>query len=252
LIDDCLIPSAAEAIEVRVSIFSSFPFETNLSLVPSGETPPLLPLHQNLSSGDTFGQRVKLSPDGKIDLHVAQGLAHLSISIEGFWIPSDLSDRYYTKEEVDNLIAELSRSLSIGRSSTREVRGSQGEPGPPGNQGPGGEPGPPGATGPQGPAAQRNRMSLEDIALLRWDRDPGRPGVISVGNEPDGIAFDGTFIWVANAVSNTVSKIDPASNVVVATVDVEESPVGVAFDGAYIWVTNHVSNSVSKIDPVSS
>ena len=70
---------------------------------------------------------------------------------------------------------------------------------------------------------------------------------VDVGRKPFGVAFDGAHIWVANNGSNTVNKIDIATNVV-EKVTVENSPRGVAFDGAHIWVANYVGDSVSKID----
>jgi YVTN family beta-propeller protein len=61
------------------------------------------------------------------------------------------------------------------------------------------------------------------------------------------VAFDGTNIWVTNERSDTVSKIDPSTNLVTATVTVGDGPRGVAFDGNNIWVANTNSNTVSKI-----
>jgi len=68
---------------------------------------------------------------------------------------------------------------------------------------------------------------------------------ISVGESPRGIAFDGTHIWVAD---KTVSKIDISTNKIVATVQLEKHPWGIAFDGTHIWVTDDGNNTVSKID----
>jgi DNA-binding beta-propeller fold protein YncE len=44
-----------------------------------------------------------------------------------------------------------------------------------------------------------------------------------------------------------VSKINPGSNAVTATVNVGSYPRGVAFDGTNIWVTNSGTGTVSKI-----
>jgi YVTN family beta-propeller protein len=60
------------------------------------------------------------------------------------------------------------------------------------------------------------------------------------------VAFDGTNIWVTNNDSNTVSKIDPSTNTVTATVTGLSNPLGVAFDGTNIWVANYGSGTVSK------
>ena len=46
---------------------------------------------------------------------------------------------------------------------------------------------------------------------------------------------------------HTVSKIVAATGVVAATIDVGNDPAGVAFDGTHIWVTNLNDDTVSKI-----
>ena len=72
---------------------------------------------------------------------------------------------------------------------------------------------------------------------------------ISVGSIPEGIAFDGTNLWVSNNNANTVSKINPTTASVLATVTVGQNPSGVAFDGTDVWVTYLAS--VAKIDPTT-
>lgn len=66
------------------------------------------------------------------------------------------------------------------------------------------------------------------------------------GANPEGIVFDGEYMWVANNGnnSNTVSKFDAANMTQVGTYSVGRSPDGVAFDGNNIWVTNSYSNNV--------
>ena len=111
--------------------------------------------------------------------------------------------------------------------------------------GPAGPAGPAGLVGPAGPV---NRISKDQIALLRWDRDPGRAGVFPTGTGPQGVAFDGANIWVTNDGSATVSKINPVTG---AKVDYATgvNPSGVAFDGTNIWVANTGDATVSKINP---
>ena len=61
------------------------------------------------------------------------------------------------------------------------------------------------------------------------------------------MAFDGTYIWVANWPDDSVSKIYAVTGDVVDTITVGTAPIGVAFDGNHIWVTNYYGDSVSKI-----
>jgi len=71
-------------------------------------------------------------------------------------------------------------------------------------------------------------------------------GTFPVGNRPHGITFDGTYIWVANLNSNTISKLRASDGTLVLTSNVGSAPWGLAFDGISMWVTNINSNSVSK------
>jgi YVTN family beta-propeller protein len=67
---------------------------------------------------------------------------------------------------------------------------------------------------------------------------------------PEGIFYDGKYMWVANNGSgeNTVTKIDTATETVLATYAVGNGPDSVAFDGTYIWVTNSYSDNVMKLN----
>ncbi len=85
----------------------------------------------------------------------------------------------------------------------------------------------------------------------------------SPGDQPEGIAFDGANLWVANyghidigppnactptwVDGNTVTEIRASDGALLRTVTVGDSPYGVAFDGTNVWVTNEFSNSVTKI-----
>ena len=54
---------------------------------------------------------------------------------------------------------------------------------------------------------------------------------------PDGVAFDGTSIWITNGADGTVSKMNPDDG---TRVDYPTSadPFGVTYDGTSIWITN--------------
>jgi len=87
-------------------------------------------------------------------------------------------------------------------------------------------------------------VDLENVALLRWDR---LNRSFPVGSFPEGVAFDGANIWVANDASNNVSKLRASDGANLGTFAVGAFPVGVAFDGANIWVANGTGASVSKL-----
>ena len=72
---------------------------------------------------------------------------------------------------------------------------------------------------------------------------------VGVGNQPQGLAMVGSFLWVANGGSDSVSKIDVTNNAVVATVSVGSGPSGLAAAaGTFLWVANYNDNSVSKVE----
>ena len=62
----------------------------------------------------------------------------------------------------------------------------------------------------------------------------------TLGNHPEGIAFDGSRIWTANSGSSgtdSISIITPGSPFTVTNVSGINGPLGVLYDGANIWVT---------------
>lgn len=69
----------------------------------------------------------------------------------------------------------------------------------------------------------------------------------SVGNQPWGLASDGSNIWITNSSGVTVTKIAAASGANVGEYDVQLTPNGVAFDGTNVWVANNGSNTVTKL-----
>jgi hypothetical protein len=84
------------------------------------------------------------------------------------------------------------------------------------------------------------------------------PGPIAIaasnlGNNPIGIAFDGTHLWTANS-AGSVSIITPQAatpyplgNVTTVTTGFT-SPQGIVYDGAHIWVTDGAANKLFKLD----
>ena len=92
--------------------------------------------------------------------------------------------------------------------------------------------------------------SPQAISLTGTGQAPG--GVISivtytVGSNPQGIAFDGVNIWVANSGSSSVTKMLASTGATVGTYPVGLTPQGIAFDGVNIWVANNGGNTVTKL-----
>src|SRR5258708_1125298 len=56
-------------------------------------------------------------------------------------------------------------------------------------------------------------------------------------------------MWVANFGSNNVAVLNVSNGALVRTVSVGTNPNGIAFDGTNMWVANDGSNTVTKIQP---
>src|SRR5205807_1775481 len=70
---------------------------------------------------------------------------------------------------------------------------------------------------------------------------------LPVDRGPEGVAFDGVNIWIANSVGNTVTKLRASDGANLGTFPVGKRPVGIAFDGTSIWVANQFSDSVTQL-----
>lgn len=69
-----------------------------------------------------------------------------------------------------------------------------------------------------------------------------------------GLVIGGGAVWVANMNPRTVTRIDPATNAVVATIALGEpdflwGPTRLAFGHGSVWATDGMSSSVVRIDP---
>lgn len=59
-------------------------------------------------------------------------------------------------------------------------------------------------------------------------------------------------VWVANSLDGTVSRIDPQTNAVTATIAVGEGPTAIAAGGGGVWTANQYAGTISRIDPATN
>ena len=72
----------------------------------------------------------------------------------------------------------------------------------------------------------------------------------SVVSTPEGLAFDGANIWVANAYDDTVTKLRASDGALLGTFAVGDFPTDVLFDGANIWViSSTLDGTIAKLRP---
>jgi YVTN family beta-propeller protein len=86
-------------------------------------------------------------------------------------------------------------------------------------------------------------------SVAQIDLRTGQALATNVGNGPAALALGFGALWVANSLDSTVSRVDPNSGSVVATIPVGSGPGAIAVAGGSVWVANQYSATVSRIDP---
>ena len=65
---------------------------------------------------------------------------------------------------------------------------------------------------------------------------------------PEAAAFDGTFVWIATQVNDSVTRIRVADGTAAGTFAVGKRPVPLLYAGGYLWVANLLSDNVMKLN----
>jgi YVTN family beta-propeller protein len=93
---------------------------------------------------------------------------------------------------------------------------------------------------------------IGDLAKIdpRTNSVVGDTGV--VGSSPSAIAADDSWVWVANAGENTVSKVNPRTVSEVDDPSVGRRPRSVALGASSVWVANEGDDNVTRLDDISS
>jgi YVTN family beta-propeller protein len=96
-----------------------------------------------------------------------------------------------------------------------------------------------------------SRFVVIDTAAAHNSTPKPRPGILSridpatnsivatipVGLDPFGVTVGKDAVWVANRTGFTISRIDPETNGVVATIPVGNRPSGIAADDDAVWIS---------------
>jgi virginiamycin B lyase len=109
-------------------------------------------------------------------------------------------------------------------------------------------------------AAQTATASSAAATQASSDVTDGISATIPVPGEVQGIAATDGAIWAADAAGGTVVRIDPATNTIVATVQISApssggpngSPLVVVSYNNQVWVTNNSDNMLARIDPATN
>ena len=104
-------------------------------------------------------------------------------------------------------------------------------------------------TGPVLTRIDPDRNAVAVVASIRLNLDHACPA------EPPGCgeaAAGNGAVWVTHVDDNTVSRIDPGTNAVTATIKVGSRPLGIAVSEGAVWVANSGGPSISRIDPATN
>ena len=84
-----------------------------------------------------------------------------------------------------------------------------------------------------------------------WEFDPASGSISRRLATPRADASISTFgsVWATNPEQGTVSRIDPASGVTLATIDVGPLPGDIGIAGGAVWVSHRQDGTVARIDP---
>jgi virginiamycin B lyase len=96
-------------------------------------------------------------------------------------------------------------------------------------------------------------LTPSDNTLVRID--PATNDVVAtipVGRAPSGLAIGAGAVWVSRHSDGTVARIDPATNRVVATIGVGRAPGAMTVAGGVVWVALPENGGLSRIDPASN
>src|SRR5207237_8418768 len=96
--------------------------------------------------------------------------------------------------------------------------------------------------------------AMSDIESMLRRIDPTRNAVVARTKVSPGeaaAAGDGA-VWLSHSSEDTVSRIDPATNKVSATIHVGPQPTGLAVSPAAVWAADAGGPSVSRIHPATN
>jgi serine/threonine-protein kinase len=89
-------------------------------------------------------------------------------------------------------------------------------------------------------------------SVSRIDLGSGQPSPsIPAGRGPAGITVARGFVWVADSRSGSVAKLDPAVRAVVGTVEVGGTPGGLDAGPSLLWVASAPDDTVTRVDLAS-
>lgn len=100
-----------------------------------------------------------------------------------------------------------------------------------------------GSQDPPGPSTVKTEA--DDLEVTELEAE----AIIEVGEAPQSPAIGFGSVWVSNHHSASVTRIDPETNDVIATMKTGKWSGGISFDSDSVWVMNYDAEFISRIDP---
>ncbi|MFZ0390473.1 MAG: transglutaminase domain-containing protein, partial [Calditrichia bacterium] len=70
------------------------------------------------------------------------------------------------------------------------------------------------------------------------------------GSSPEGLAWDGSTLWVSDPRSDEIMKLDLSDGTAVKTISAPAKyPQGLTFDGTYLWCADRIQDELYMFDP---
>ena len=88
--------------------------------------------------------------------------------------------------------------------------------------------------------------------VSRIDPVTGAVTSITVDLDVSDLLASDDAVWTTHKHEGMVSRIDPATNAVVATIETGAGAHDLAIDEHGVWITNYKANTVSRIDPATN
>jgi YVTN family beta-propeller protein len=89
----------------------------------------------------------------------------------------------------------------------------------------------------------------DEVWTIDLQTDEVRAQPIRVGRGPVDVTVGWGSVWVTNVANGTVSRIDPRTRQLVATIPVAPESIGLASGSAGVWVAGFKDSRVWRIDP---
>jgi len=78
------------------------------------------------------------------------------------------------------------------------------------------------------------------------------PVFSTTGSYPTGVAFDGSYVWIADDGTDRIYKVNPSTGSIVSQFPAPgRSPEGLAWDGTYLWVCDWGTDKIYKVNPTT-